>query len=62
MANIPTDVIGRAVADAEFRVALLSDPVAANVKYSLGLSDDQINAIAELDPAGFEDLMAGGGD
>ena len=62
MSDIPADVIGRAAADETFRSELLSDPDGANEKYSLGLSDDQIKAISELDPEVIEDSLAGGGD
>lgn len=61
MAQIPSDVIGRAAADPEFRSALLADPVVANARYFLGLTDDQLDAIRELDPEMIDVLFASGG-
>lgn len=60
MADAPLDVIRRVAVDPEFRAELLSNPAAANEKYSLHLSAAQIDAIRELDPETIEDSFGRG--
>jgi hypothetical protein len=54
MEQIPPELIGRAVQDAEFRSRLLADPKGTVTAEGYELDQDQIEALQELDPEAID--------
>lgn len=62
MEKIPAELIGRAVQDADFRRQLLENPEEALSGTGYELSDEQIQALKDLDPDAIDravEAMAG---
>ena len=54
------DVIGRAIADTDFRNALLANAAEANTEFGLNLTDEQIATIGKLDASAITASLSGG--
>lgn len=61
MIKLPHEVIGKAVADADFRSRLLSDPRATLAAEGVTTDDATISKIGALDPATVEKMLADAG-
>jgi hypothetical protein len=62
MIKLPHEVIGRAIADADFRKRLLADPAGTLKDAGISVDDDTIKQLEALDPATVEKMVAAAGD
>lgn len=62
MIKLPHEVIGRAIADEDFRKRLFDDPKKTLSSIGVTVDDETIGQLAALDPATVEKMLKAAGD
>jgi len=57
MEQLPPELVGRAIQDSEFRNRLLEDPAAVVAAEGFDLTDEQIEALRNLDAAAVDQAI-----
>jgi len=57
MEQLPPELVGRAIQDSEFRNRLLEDPAAVVAVEGFDLTDEQIEALRNLDAAAVDQAI-----